>query len=152
MRLRARLKEFRQGLVKKAHGSGSRILAGLRGEMQEQPLLPETIIEGSPRARGYCAMTSPDGTLFSGEWECTAGSFSWSYHDDELIRVLEGEAFIEIDGEFKRFGPGDTVFFPMGGSARWRVPKYVRKVFFIRHPGRAVELLRDFKMPGQSAP
>jgi len=120
--------------------------------MEDQPLDPNSISEGSPRARGYCSLATPDGTLFTGEWECTAGSFTWKYAEDEIIRILEGETFIEVDGEFRRFGPGDTIFFPMGQSARWRVPKYVRKVFFIRHPSRPVELLRTFKMPGRSAP
>jgi len=146
--LRARFKQWRTNLVLKAHGSGDRILTGSAGELVEHPL---DILEGTPRARTYCAMQTPDGTVFSGEWDCTAGSFIWRYNEDELIRILEGEAFIEIDGEFRRFGPGDTIFFPLGQSARWRVPKYVRKVFFIRHPGRAVQLLRTFKMPGRSA-
>jgi len=147
--LRGRLKQWRTKLVLKAHGSGSRILTGAPGELVEHSL---DVIEGTPRARTYCALQTPDGTVFSGEWDCTAGSFIWRYNEDELIRILEGEAFIEIDGEFRRFGPGDTIFFPLGQSARWRVPKYVRKVFFIRHPGRAVQLLRTFKMPGRSAP
>lgn len=146
--VRSRLKKWRTKLVVMAHGSGVRILTGPAGPLVEHSL---EITEGAPRARTHCALQTPDGTLFTGEWDCSAGAFTWRYQEDEIIRILEGEAFIEIDGEFRRFGPGDTIFFPLGQSARWRVPKYVRKVFFIRHPGRAVRLLRTFKMPGRSA-
>jgi len=146
--LRARLKQWRTKLVLKAHGSGDRILSSPSKPLEEQSL---DVTEGTPRSRGSCVLQTPDGTLFTGEWDCTAGSFIWRYNEDEIIRILEGEAFIEIDGEFRRFGPGDTIFFPMGQSARWRVPKYVRKVFFIRHPGRVVHLMRTLKMPGRAA-
>jgi len=145
--LRAHLKKWRTKLVMTAHGSGARILSAPPGPLEEHPL---DVTAGAPRARTCCALQTPDGKVFTGEWDCSAGSFTWRYNEDELIRILEGEAFIEIDGEFRRFGPGDTIFFPLGQSARWRVPKYVRKVFFIRHPGRAVQLLRTLKMPGRS--
>jgi mannose-6-phosphate isomerase-like protein (cupin superfamily) len=67
---------------------------------------------------------------------------------DEIIRILEGEALIEVDGKFRQIGPGDTVFFPLGQTVRWEVPKYVRKVFFKRRPSKVVEIIRSFKILG----
>jgi len=72
-----------------------------------------------------------DGRIVSGEWTCTAGKFHWTYYEDEVIRILEGEAFIEIDGAFRRFGPGDTIFFPLGQTVRWHVPNFVHKTYFL---------------------
>ncbi len=117
-------------------------------EFTDQPINPEWIEEGQPRARGFVAVSSEDNSLHSGQWECTAGRFRWTYHEDEMIHIIEGQAFIEIDGVMRACGPGDTVFFPLGQSVRWFVPKYVRKVFFIRNPGKLVETLRSVKILG----
>jgi uncharacterized cupin superfamily protein len=109
---------------------------------------PEWIEEGEPKARAFYAVGSADGTIQSGEWDCTAGRFRWTYFEDEVIRILEGQALIEVEGEFRPIGPGDMIFFPLGKTVRWNVPKYVRKMFFIRHPGKVVEVMRSFKILG----
>jgi uncharacterized cupin superfamily protein len=146
--LLARLRKLQTNLVLKAHGSGVRAVANWRGEMGDQPIPASWIEEGAPRARAFCSVRSADGQILSGEWDCTAGRFSWTYCEDEMVRILEGEARIEIEGVFRSFGPGDSVFFPLGQTVRWHVPNYVRKVFFIRHPNRIVDFIRAFKVPG----
>ena len=152
--IRAQLRELRKRLVLSVHGSGLQVLGSPSLEMTDQPIPPAWIDEGAPQARASCAVRSADGRMMSGEWSCTAGRFTWTYYDDEFIRILAGEAFIEIEGVFRRFGPGDSVFFPLGQSARWHVPDYVHKVFFLSRPGRLVEFLRAFSIPGlrQRAP
>lgn len=132
----------------RVHGSGSRVKTSPPGVMTDQPINPTWIEEGQPRARGAVVIQSEDGTLFSGQWDCTAGRFSWTYNEDEVIHILEGEAFIEVDGAMRAISPGDTIFFPLGQTVRWHVPKYVRKVFFIRHPSKVVEALRTVKVLG----
>jgi uncharacterized cupin superfamily protein len=144
--LRQWLKEARRELVLEAHGTGRKVVLGPRKELVDQPLTPAAIEGGEPRPRGYCAVSSADGGMHAGEWECNAGRFRWTYHEDEFIRILEGAAEIEIDGTFRKIGPGDTVFFPMGQVVRWHVPVYIRKTFFISHPGRVVQFLRTFKV------
>lgn len=128
----------------KVHGTGTRVVATPRQALVDQPINSEWIIEGSPRARAFEAVRADDGSVTAGEWDCTAGRFRWTYYEDEIIRILEGEAHIEIDGEFRTVGPGDTVFFPLGQTVRWHVPSYVRKVFFLRRPGPVVEVMRTF--------
>ena len=146
--MRERLRELRRRLVLKVHGSGSNVTTAPAKELEDQPINPEWIDEGAPRARAHCPIQSEDGTILCGEWDCTAGRFRWTYFADEIVRILEGGALIEIDGKFRQIGPGDTVFFPLGQTVRWDVPKYVRKVFFIRHPGKVVEIMRSFKVLG----
>lgn len=116
--------------------------------MTDQPIDPSWIDEGQPRARGATQVSSADGTIHSGEWECTAGRFRWTYYEDEMVHILEGEASIEVDGVMRSIGPGDAVFFPLGQTVRWHVPKYIRKVFFLRHPNKVVNFMRTFKVLG----
>jgi uncharacterized cupin superfamily protein len=149
--LRQRLKAIRRDFVLRVHGSGSRVTTSPRRELTDQPIDPTWIDEGQPRARGAVLVNSDDGTLFSGEWECTAGRFRWTYHEDEMVHIIEGQAFIEVDGTMRSIGPGDAVFFPLGQTVRWHVPEYVRKIFFIRHPSKVVNVLRTFKVLGAFA-
>jgi uncharacterized cupin superfamily protein len=146
--LRERLRSIRRDLVLRVHGSGSSVATSSRRELTDQPIDPSWIDEGQPRARGATQVSSVDGTIHSGEWECTAGRFRWTYYEDEMVHILEGEAFIEVDGAMRSIGPGDAVFFPLGQTVRWHVPKYIRKIFFIRHPSKVVNVMRTFKVLG----
>lgn len=148
MNFRERLRHLRRQFVLKVHNSGSNVSASSAKELRDEPINPEWIEEGQPKARAAVAVSSADGTLHAGEWDCTAGRFRWIYNEDEMIHILEGQAFIEVDGAPRPCGPGDSIFFPMGQSVRWHVPTYVRKLFFIRKPGRMVEALRTVKILG----
>jgi uncharacterized cupin superfamily protein len=98
------------------------------------PLSPDQVLEGRPETRSKELVRSNDKTSYVMLWDCTVGRFNWHYNKDESLVVLAGEAFISYDGaEERRIAPGDTVFFPAGMSACWRVPKYIRKVAFLRH-------------------
>jgi hypothetical protein len=78
---------------------------------------------------------SADGTATSYIWDCTAGRFNWIYEVDETIYVIEGGVvIIDMEGTAHRLGAGDTIFFPAGTHAEWRVETYIRKVAFIRTP------------------
>lgn len=146
--LRERLRSLRRDVVLRVHGSGSTVATSPRRELTDQPIDPTWIDEGQPRARGATYVSSVDGTIHSGEWECTAGRFRWTYYEDEMVHILEGQAFVEVDGAMRAIGPGDSVFFPLGQTVRWYVPEYVRKIFFIRHPNKVVNALRTFKVLG----
>jgi len=57
-----------------------------------------------------------------------------AYNKDETLVLISGEAFITNEkGEERRLGPGDIVFSPAGTSSTWRVPRYIKKVAFLRH-------------------
>jgi uncharacterized cupin superfamily protein len=144
--LRDLLRGLRRKLVLRAHGSGREVRANGRVRMMESPICSDWIEEGAPQARASCAVRSADGRIASGEWTCTTGRFRWTYYEDEVIRILSGEAFIEVDGAFRRFGPGDTIFFPLGQTVRWHVPKFVHKAFVLSRPSAAVDFLRTFSL------
>jgi uncharacterized protein len=102
-------------------------------DVQLRPISDDLVLEGAPETRGKELARSHDLTSHVIVWDCTAGSFNWHYNKDETLVVMSGEAFITNgDGE-RRIRPGDIVFFPAGSSATWRVPKYIKKVAFLRH-------------------
>jgi uncharacterized cupin superfamily protein len=103
-------------------------------ELAPAPIPPDWIIEGAPKARSKRLATSADGTASVMAWSCTAGRFNWHYTVDETIHIISGEVFVTGDnGESRRLGPGDMVFFPAGKQSIWHVPKEVRKFAVCRH-------------------
>lgn len=104
-------------------------------DLKPAPISSDWIHNGTPETRSQELARSHDGTSHAMVWDCTAGQFDWHYNKDETLVVLTGEAFIatEKGAEERRISPGDIVFFPAGTSAHWRVPRYIRKVAFLRH-------------------
>lgn len=61
-------------------------------------------------------------------WSKEVSKFSWSYGEQEIAYVLEGEIVVTPDGdEPVSFGAGDLVTFPSGMSCTWDVRKPLRK-------------------------
>jgi uncharacterized protein len=94
------------------------------------PLDPAQILGGAPQASGRLLWKSADGTLATGIWHCTPGSFTW-LHVDETLVVIEGRATIEREdgGDAVELRPGVVAFFPEGLRTRWTVHETVRKGF-----------------------
>jgi uncharacterized protein len=110
------------------------VVASSGMDLKATAITPGWIISGKPETGAKEFARSRDRTSHAMVWECTAGRFNWHYNKDEGLVVITGEAFISYDdGEERRIGPGDIVFFPSGTSATWRVPDYIRKVAFLRH-------------------
>ena len=102
-------------------------------DVQPCPISGDLVLEGGPETRGKELARSQDLTSHVMVWDCTAGRFHWRYNKDETLVVLTGEAFITDASGERRIGPGDVVFFPAGSSAKWHVPKYIKKVAILRH-------------------
>ena len=99
------------------------------------PIRRDWILEGNPVASNKLLSASADGTATSYIWHCTAGRFNWYYDVEETIYVLEGGVvIIDMEGTAHRLGAGDTIFFPAGTHAEWKIESYIRKVAFIRTP------------------
>lgn len=129
------------------HGRNSQLstalLPDLHAPLEDFPILPEWIEEGSPRASARFLSASGDGGMVTGVWHCTAGTFRWVFDCDEVIHVLDGGVEVEHDGSRVTLGPGSVAFFPVGARTRWRVQTHVRKLFVHRHPAvLARKLLR----------
>ena len=61
-------------------------------------------------------------------WEKEVSRFNWSYDQEEVCYILEGEVSVEAPGGEKvKFGPGDLVTFPKGLKCTWDIKKPVRK-------------------------
>jgi uncharacterized cupin superfamily protein len=61
-------------------------------------------------------------------WSKEVSKFPWSYSEQEIAYVLEGEVVVTPNGgEPVSFGAGDLVTFPSGMSCTWEVRKPLRK-------------------------
>ena len=61
-------------------------------------------------------------------WEKEVSRFPWSYDEDEVCYILEGNARVETeDGEVVEFGAGDIVTFPKGLNCTWDITSPIRK-------------------------
>lgn len=102
-------------------------------ELKSAPIVPAWIVEGHPVARACELSRSADDTAFTVVWDCTEGSFVWTYDFDETIHILEGSVILTDGGNPPtRLGAGDVVFFPKGSQVHWQVDGYVRKIAFFR--------------------
>ena len=71
------------------------------------------------------------GVFSWGTWGCDAGSFPWSYGENESCYLLAGKVTVTpTDGrKAATFGKGDFVTFPAGMSCQWDVAEPVKKHF-----------------------
>jgi len=61
-------------------------------------------------------------------WSKEVSTFPWTYSEQEVAYVLEGEVVVTPkDGEPVKFGKGDLVTFPAGMSCTWDVRQALRK-------------------------
>jgi uncharacterized protein len=61
-------------------------------------------------------------------WQKEASTFDWTFHEQEIAYILEGECVITpADGAPVSFGKGDLVTFPAGLKASWQVIKPLHK-------------------------
>ena len=61
-------------------------------------------------------------------WSKEVSSFPWTYGEQEIAYVLEGEVTVTPKGgEPVSFGKGDLVTFPAGLACTWEVKKPLRK-------------------------
>jgi uncharacterized protein len=99
------------------------------------PIPADQIKAGEPVAKGMVIARSDDRKTFTGVWECTPGSFEWSYTWDETISVVAGRVTItDKAGASQVFQAGDVAHFPIGLEATWTVQETIRKVYALISP------------------
>lgn len=103
--------------------------------LRDDPIRPEWVLDGEPRARSAAWVTSADTTSSSFVWDCTAGRFRWFFAEDETVHVIDGSVAIEVEGRAPVvLGVGDAALFRAGTWAVWTVDDYVRKHAVLRMP------------------
>lgn len=102
------------------------------------PIEPTWILDGSPVARSHDIAKAGDDQLSCNLWDCTAGTFRWSYRCDEIVHILEGEVTIQENGMTRTLRAGDVAFFPQGLETVWTVPAYVKKFAIHRSVERSL--------------
>ena len=61
-------------------------------------------------------------------WQKEVSTFDWSFPEQEIAYILEGECVITpVGGASVTFGKGDLVTFPAGLKASWQVLKPLHK-------------------------
>lgn len=97
------------------------------------PVNPEWIVSGKPIARAGLHSPSVDGKSSTHIWDCTAGSFWWTFYDEETVFILEGAVRVTTEnGIVQTLQPGDIAYFAGGTKALWEIDDYVRKIAFLR--------------------
>jgi uncharacterized cupin superfamily protein len=61
-------------------------------------------------------------------WQKEVSVFPWTFHEQEIAYILDGECVITPTGGAPvRFGKGDLVTFPAGLTANWEVVQPLHK-------------------------
>ena len=61
-------------------------------------------------------------------WQKEVSTFDWTFHEQEIAYILEGECIITPANSGPiSFGKGDLVTFPAGMKASWQVKKPLHK-------------------------
>jgi uncharacterized protein len=112
--------------------------------LRDAPINPDWIVDGKPAARAGLHSPSMDGNASTQIWECSAGTFWWTFHDEETVFILEGKVRITTpNGETRTLQPGDIAYFAEGTRALWDIDDYVKKIAFCRKPTTPVKQLRS---------
>jgi uncharacterized cupin superfamily protein len=103
--------------------------------LDDTPINPDWIVSGSPVARSGLHSPSMDGKASTNIWDCTAGSFWWTFHNEETVFILEGSVRVTSqNGATRLLKAGDIAYFAKDTKALWEIDDYVRKIAFVRHP------------------
>jgi hypothetical protein len=67
-------------------------------------------------------------------WEKEESTFDWSYDQEEMCYILEGEATITPHGggEAVTIQRGDLVSFPAGLSCTWQITEAIEKHYIFK--------------------
>ncbi len=78
------------------------------------------------------AWAAPDGTVETGTWEATPGTFARAIVDAEFCHFIRGHAtFLAEDGRSFEFKAGDAAYFPPRTHGTWTIHETLRKTYCI---------------------
>jgi hypothetical protein len=103
-------------------------------DLTDSPIDPSWIVDGEPRARSRRWHTSGDSAVEFYIWDCSAGTFDWTFVVEEAVHIVAGEVRIGDPETGTWLRAGDSAVFAAGTTYRWHVPDYVRKHATLRTP------------------
>ncbi len=90
-------------------------------------------IEGHPTMQTWVQHTSADGSVISGTWAATEGTWHATYKFYEFVHLIEGQITITPDGGTPvTLRPGDGFVVDAGFAGTWKIEAPVRKHFAIK--------------------
>ena len=90
-------------------------------------------IEGNPTMKTWVQHTSLDGSVISGTWEATVGTWHASYKFYEFVHLIEGQITITPDGGSPvTLRAGDAFVVEPSFKGTWVVEAPVKKHFCIK--------------------
>ena len=89
--------------------------------------------DGTPSMKTWILHTAGDGTMISGYWEATPGTFHVTYTAYEFVHLIEGKITITPDGGTPvTVMAGDAFAVEKEFKGTWKIEEKVRKHFAIR--------------------
>lgn len=102
-------------------------------EMLSEDLEGWTIVKGEPTMKTWVLHTSNDGSMISGIWTATPGTYHATYSEYEFVHLIEGRITITPDDEEPiNVGPGDAFVVEAGFKGTWEILESVIKHFDIK--------------------
>lgn len=90
-------------------------------------------VEGNPTMRTWVQHHAADGTMMSGTWEATPGTWHATYTAFEFVHLIRGRITITEDGGAPlTVGPGDAFCVEAGFKGTWRIEEPVLKHWTFR--------------------
>lgn len=90
-------------------------------------------VEGHPTMKTWVQHTSLDGSVISGTWEATVGTWHATYKLYEFVHLIDGQITITPDGGSPvTLRPGDGFVVEPGFAGTWKIEQPVRKHFCIK--------------------
>jgi uncharacterized protein len=88
------------------------------------------VTAGNPSMKTWVLHTSADGTMMSGIWECTPGTYHATYTAYEYVVLITGRIVITPDGGTPvTVSAGDAFVVEKDFKGTWKIEEHVRKHF-----------------------
>jgi uncharacterized protein len=90
-------------------------------------------VKGHPTMKTWITHNAPDGTMMSGIWEATEGTYHATYAAFEFVHLIEGEIVIMQDGGAPvTVTAGDAFCVEKEFAGTWEIKKKVLKHWTFR--------------------
>jgi uncharacterized protein len=90
-------------------------------------------VKGHPTMKTWITHNAPDGTMMSGIWEATEGTYHATYSAFEFVHLIEGEIVITQDGGAPvTVTAGDAFCVEKEFAGTWEIKKKVLKHWTFR--------------------